>query len=786
MGWRRPPQWMHLLFALVSLLACLYVLAKFSAYRAESAQALVDGRRLEIFFAISTLGVLPWFVATYTQVRPRPLLFTLTALAFASGVGNFVLPYGLGFVELPEFRQQVLPWGEVVADLRVHQRGLWFNLAWANILSGFVYAAYACFRQYRRGDRQRALTLGFAFAVFLVFVLFNQAVNYEVVEFVHTAEFGFISLVLLMSRALCRELRTSDEALKISEERLRATLDNSPGVAVQWFDRAGRVMYWNTASEKLYGIPSAQAVGKTMLELLHTPEQFREFLDMIALIESQGHVHGPAEIDIRSVRGAEVSVLYTMFATPGSGSEPIFVCMDVDISERKRAEARIRRMAYTDYLTGLANRAALDEHVAQALRQVKLSGQQGAMLLIDLDHFKTINDALSHEVGDFVLRDVARRLTATAAGRAFVARLGGDEFVLVMSEISDNAETAMSHARQLAEAVAAVLANPFFIDEQTLNVGASIGVVLYPLAGATEQDILRHADIALYRAKSQGRNAIEFFLPSMQAKVDERLQVERGLRHALEHRELVLLFQPKLDRSAQVIGAEALLRWRQPGRGLVEPANFIPVAEETGLIHAIGQWVLAEACAQLKLWGDTSLTAQLGLAVNVSSWQFIRGDFVQQVERLLAHSGVDPARFTLEITESALFYDVESAIVKMHALRRLGLRLSMDDFGTGFSSLSYLKKLPLNELKIDRSFVETITSDVPDVFLSSIVSIGHAMGMTVVGEGVESEVQHRALIAMDCDGFQGYLWSVPLASDAFAQWVAAQKSPSIRTDEDVI
>jgi diguanylate cyclase (GGDEF)-like protein/PAS domain S-box-containing protein len=1064
-GLRRPPQRAHLLFALLSLAVSLYVLAKLGAYRADSVQTLVDMRRAEFSFIVLIFSALSWFAAAYTGEWSRPWLTVLNTWVIVLFVANLVLPLGIFFVQEPEVQRLVLPWGERVTDLRVHQRGAWFYAALSGVLLSFVHAGQVCVRQYQRGERGRAKAFALALAVFVSLIMFNQAVNFGHIEFVHTAEFGFIALVLLMSRALGRELRQHADALKdsearfrslveqspfsiqmltpdgrttqvnraweamwgvkqeamanynvlndrqlvekgvmpylqrgfagesvqippvvynpqdtpevagapfrdrwvrayvypiedearrvrevvlmhedvterkrteaalqTSEERLRATLDNTPGVAVQWFDRAGRVLYWNTASEKLYGISAEQAVGKTMLELLHTPEQFREFLDLIATIERQGHACGPAEIDIRSISGAKVSVLYTMFAIPGAGTEPIFVCMDVNITERKRAEeaikniaagvsaqtgenffrdlvthlaalfeaeyafvgvfnetradamttlavcahgavapnmtyvlantpcanvvgqqtcaypsgvqqlfpqdrllvdmgaegyigtplfdvqgapigiiavlsqtplkhveqlhemleifaaraaaeiqrlnaeTRIRRMAYSDYLTGLANRAALHEHLAQVLRQALQLGQQGAMLLIDLDHFKTINDALSHEIGDLVLRDVARRLTETAANEAFVARLGGDEFVLVMPPVSDDAEITAARAHRLAESVANTLATPFIMGEQTLNVGASIGVVLFPQAGATELDILRHADIALYRAKSQGRSTVQFFLPSMQATVDERMQVERGLRQALGRGGLVLQFQPQLNRFEQVVGAEALLRWHRPGKGVVGPEGFITVAEETGLIHSIGQWVLAEACDRLRDWEGAALTEPLGLSVNVSSWQFVRDDFVRQVERQLSRSGASPARLTLEITESALFYDIEDAMEKMRALRALGLRLSMDDFGTGFSSLSYLKKLPLNELKIDRSFVQAIATETTDVFLRSIVAIGHALGMTVVGEGVETKVQRNALAAMGCDGFQGYLWSEPLSADALAEWAATQEN----------
>lgn len=932
LGWRRPQQRVHLLFGLLCLTVAAYVLAKLGTYHADTPQELVAMRRWVVSCAAVFLSILPWFVAVYTGETRRAPLIALSALGAFMLMANLVLPFGIFFAELPDVHRISLPWGEAVTDLRMHKPNPWFYTGLGIFLSSFIYAGYACARQYLRGERRRARSLGLALAVLFVLILFNQAVNFGGIEFVHTAEFGFVALVLLMNWSLSQELHQGAEQLEASERRFRSLVEQSP-FSIQVLAPDGRTLQVNQAWEKLWGISGQALANYNILEdhqlaqkgilpymqrgfageslelppIIYNPRETQDLPDApfrdhwvrayiypikdeakhvreVILMHEDISERKQAEDAIRNIAAgvsahtgedffrdlvahlaalfdadhAFVGVLdahdrrvvnsnavharggiaknfsYPLDHTPcanvvdqgtcvypsdvqrlfpkdhllvemeceGYIGTPLFDAQGEAIGlvvvlsrkplaqtgnmreileifaaragaelQRLHAEEHIRQIAYRDYLTGLANRASLHEYLSSLLERSRQSGRQSAMLLIDLDHFKTINDALSHQIGDLVLCEVARRLTQTAGETAFVARLGGDEFVLLAPEISGNSGTAASHAGQLAEAVIAALEKPVVTGEQSFNVDASIGVVLFPHAGADEHEILRHADIALYRAKSQGRGSIQFFLAEMQESVTERLEVEKILRHALAHDGLALHLQPQLDRNGSIAGVEALLRCQQQDGGLVAPDKFISVAEETGLIHPVGQWVLARACACLKSWESQASTSALRLSVNVSSWQFVRDDFVAQVEKHLVQSGANASRLTIEITESALFYDIEDAIRKMHALKSLGLRLALDDFGTGYSSLSYLKKLPLDELKIDQSFVQTITSQTPDVFIESIIAIGHTMGMSIIAEGVEIAAQHDALAAMGCDGFQGYLWAEPIPEDAFVEWV---------------
>lgn len=443
--------------------------------------------------------------------------------------------------------------------------------------------------------------------------------------------------------------------------------------------------------------------------------------------------------------------------------------------QRLRAETYIRRMAYQDYLTGLASRAHLHEHLSEVLPRMRLSGECGALLLIDLDHFKTINDALGHDVGDEVLRAVARRLTNAVAEQAFLARMGGDEFVVLMATGSRRMEEAENIARELAQKIMMKLSSPIYVGQRAFTVGASIGVTIFPDNGETELDIMRHADMALYQAKSLGRGMIQLYLPSLQAAAANRLHMEEGLRLAIANKELEVYFQPLVDASGRMTGAETLLRWHHPELGDISPDTFIPVAEETGLIQSIGGWVFEQACALRIHWLHTGVPFNGYLSINVSAWQFAHPDFVDQVRSILSTYQIDSHLLMLELTETALLYDLEETIAKLKALRSLGLRVALDDFGTGYSSLAYLKDLPLDLIKIDRAFVSELTATTEHSLVESIIAIGQHMQLGIIAEGVESEMQLDILSKLGCENFQGYFFSRPLPEKDFLEWVAGNQ-----------
>jgi diguanylate cyclase (GGDEF)-like protein/PAS domain S-box-containing protein len=456
------------------------------------------------------------------------------------------------------------------------------------------------------------------------------------------------------------------------------------------------------------------------------------------------------------------------YDTQGSFLGYIGHCLD--ITERRQAEAEIRRLAYYDALTELPNRRLFMDRLTQALAAARRSEHVGALLFIDLDQFKRVNDARGHDIGDSVLQQVSNRLTRFLREEDTVARLGGDEFVVLLVNLANTTESAARLAMGVAEKIRGVMESPFKVDDGEYHIGASIGITVFPKEGESEDDLLREADTAMYRAKDAGRNAVVYFEAAMQDSVRARLALEQDLHRAIADKELLLYLQPQVDAHGRLVGAEALLRWQHPSRGLISPLAFIPVAEESGQIIALGHWVLAEAARLLKQCDDTG--RPLRLAVNVSPRQFRQTGFVTQVRDILQEAGADPTHLVLEVTESLVIEDIHDTIAKMEELNKLGIHFSIDDFGTGYSSLAYLKRMPLHELKIDRTFVQDAPHDPNDAALvDTILSVAHHLNLAVVAEGVETEAQFNFLKDRQCGGFQGYLFDRPLPWDEFtARW----------------
>ncbi len=462
--------------------------------------------------------------------------------------------------------------------------------------------------------------------------------------------------------------------------------------------------------------------------------------------------------------------------------EPPKICGTLrDITERKQAEARIEYLAYFDALTELPNRRLLLDRLEQNLSRARRYRHYGAMLFLDLDRFKNINDSLGHPVGDALLKEVARRMTLGLRNEDTVSRLGGDEFVMLLSELGDDPVTAAAKAQKKAEQIRESLAEKYQIMGHELHITPSIGVAMFPASEDNQEagnDILRHADTAMYRAKDDGRDSIRFFLPSMQSAADDRLAIEKELRYALERDEISLYYQPQVDASGGIIGAETLVRWNHAERGFISPAVFIPVAEATGLILPIGEWILRHACRQLKTWADQGHDMP-HLAVNVSPRQFRQPDFIQQICDILEETGADPNQLGLELTEGMVIDNIADTIEKMQGLKQLGIELSIDDFGTGYSSLAYLKKMPLDILKIDQSFVRDIESDANDAaIVETIIAMANHLDLKVIAEGVETEFELDFLERKGCKSFQGYLFSRPLPEQQFSTMLAAGKVAS--------
>ena len=454
------------------------------------------------------------------------------------------------------------------------------------------------------------------------------------------------------------------------------------------------------------------------------------------------------------------------------------VLADLQVMQQRLSanEEAIHRLAYYDPLTDLPNRRLLRDRIQAALAVSRQDDRHRALLLLDLDNFKTINDTLGHEVGDQYLVEMARRLRQCVQAPHAVARIGGDEFVVLADALSEDETAALAQAQALASDMLAIVAQPCSLAGQVYHGSASIGICLFRNHNASIKDLLRRADAAMYQAKNAGRNGHCLFDPSMQAELEERAALEAALRGAVQAGQLQLHYQVQVGATGRPVGAEVLLRWNHPVHGSVPPSQFIPIAESTGLILPIGAWVLEQSCAQLKAWERHPRTRSLDLAVNVSARQFRHPDFVDQVRQALTQVGANPARLVLELTESLVLDDLADTVTKMQALQQHGVRFALDDFGTGYSSLAQLKRLPLHHLKIDRSFVQDIVSDPSDAaIVQTIIGMARNLGLNVIAEGVETTAQRQALLNLQCLVFQGYFFGKPLPIERFDQWL--EQSP---------
>jgi len=451
-----------------------------------------------------------------------------------------------------------------------------------------------------------------------------------------------------------------------------------------------------------------------------------------------------------------------------NGNVTNYVATLTDITQSKQAEQEIEDLAYYDPLTHLPNRRLMIDRIHHAMAASTRSGNEGALLFLDLDRFKTLNDTHGHDMGDILLQQVADRLTDTIREGDTVSRFGGDEFVILLEGLSAQPIEAAAQTEDIANKILSSINRPYQLASHQYNCTTSIGIALFDDHKSEVEDLLKHADIALYKAKDDGRDTLRFFDPQMQASITARVKLEKELNQAIEQKQFQLYYQPQVDHSQNLLGAEALIRWNHPERGLVPPIDFIPVAEQNGTILVLGQWVLDTACEQLKVWRQDTVTHDLTLSVNVSAKQFRQPSFVSQVIMITQQHDINPTRLKLELTESLLLDNIEDTIAKMNALAKVGIQFSLDDFGTGYSSLQYLKRLPLYQLKIDKSFVDDLVTDSNDeVIVRTIIAMAHSLGLSVIAEGVETKEQQKCLLAEGCTHYQGYLYSKPVPLDRF-------------------
>ncbi|OPY57860.1 MAG: Cyclic di-GMP phosphodiesterase Gmr [Pelotomaculum sp. PtaU1.Bin035] len=556
------------------------------------------------------------------------------------------------------------------------------------------------------------------------------------------------------------ERKRAKEALLESEERYRALTENTYDL-ISEISNDGRFLYTSPNYKDVLGYEPGELINRSVVDFVHQEDypalraSFRRVFEHYALGQViYRFMHKNGELLWFESTGKN-------YRTATDESRVVFVSRD--ITERQRYAETIRHQAFHDAVTGLPNRMLFKDRLTLAMAHAKRNKQMLGVLFLDLDRFKIVNDTLGHDVGDQLLKSVARRLTNYVREDDTIARFGGDEFTVLLPEITQ-AESVAKIAQKILEAIR----EPFNIDDHELYIATSIGIALYPNDGEDAETLLKNADTAMYRAKEKGKNNYQLYTPAMNARAFERLAMENGLRRALERGEFLVYYQPKVNiNTGKIVGMEALVRWQTPDRGLIPPGEFIPLAEDTGLIVPIGEWVLRTACTQNKAWQDAGFTP-MRVAVNLSARQFQLQDLVGVVSRVLKDTGLDPQWLELEITESVAMQNAEYAVKMLHELKEMGIQLAIDDFGTGYSSLSYLKRFPINKLKIDKSFVNEIGTALDNsAIASTVIVLGQSLKLGVVAEGVETEEQFDFLRLHQCDEMQGYLFGKPVPPEKF-------------------
>ena len=556
---------------------------------------------------------------------------------------------------------------------------------------------------------------------------------------------------------------------KQAEEQLRlaaTTFESQQGVMIT--DKDANILRVNKAFTEITGYSQEQVMGKNPRILSsgrHDQAFYQALWDQLL---STGRFEG--ELWNRRQNGEIYPEWQTITAVKNDAAEVnYYVCVFSDITEKKNAESKIHAMAFYDSLTNLPNRRLLLDRFDQELATAKRHKQFGAVLFLDLDHFKSLNDSQGHLAGDELLIQVATRLVSMLREEDTPARLGGDEFVVLLHAASESVSTVVDQAWVVAEKIKDTLNEPFVLNANPYQLSTSIGIALFPDNHKSPETILQQADTAMYRSKTSGRNAISFFNPGMQEAADLRLKLEQDIRTAIENNQFILFYQPQVDAKGSVVSMEALIRWEHPEKGILPPADFIPVAEESGLILGMGQWILLEACNRIKAWQNAGVNPPR-IFVNVGPRQFRQPDFVEQVKHAIDTNGIAPQRLGIELTESVMIIDMDDTLAKIQALKALGIAVAVDDFGTGYSSLMYLKQLPIDTLKIDQRFVRDILTDANSaVIVETIIAMARHLDLSVIAEGVETPRQLALLRQQGCPAFQGNYFSHPLPAARYAE-----------------
>ena len=664
----------------------------------------------------------------------------------------------------------------------------WFSSGENNYPLAFIYlpvSFWVAFRYKQKGATLFLVALSI-FAIYGTSQGYGPFVRESVNESLLLLQ-GFMGVMVIATLVLAAsvdESRKANKKLTESQDQLKKIVEEQTGylklaenesvLAENVFNKSvqaifitnseGIILRTNSAFSKITGYSVEQSIGRDP-RFLRSDKHDKSFYDQLwHELLKEGSWQG--EVWDRRKNGEVFPTWQTMTAVRDEKGKAIqFISIFSDISEKKQTEERIHHLAHYDIVTGLKNRAAFHDQLAKQISYADRQKHKLALLYLDLDNFKLINDASGHPVGDQLLKHIATRIKSMIREEDTIARLGGDEFVILLVDINNSKDAAV-----VAEKVLLEMAKPILLEHTEVVVTGSVGISTYPMDGHDADVLLKNADVAMYRAKEKGRNNFQFYTAEMNDQAEERLKLESDMRKALQRNEFILHFQPQVNlETGRIIGCEALVRWQHPERGLIPPNIFIPVAEESGLIRQLGEWVLYTACMQQKKWHQTELYS-ICMAVNISGRQFISQQLIFEIKKIIADTEIDPNKLELELTESTIMENVEENITVLQKLHDMGVQLSIDDFGTGYSSMAYLKRFPIDKLKIDQSFVRDIVTDEDDAaIVNATTALGHNLHMQVIAEGVETQEQLQFLKNNGCDEIQGYYFSRPVTADEFTE-----------------
>ena len=759
---------LYLAFAAMCFCAAAFQFSAAVYYMSDTVAEAAAALRWEIAFLTVFFPAYFLFVARYTgQRRIKPWLAAIVSIFGVMMVVNFFSPYSLRFSHLEMIAPLRLPWGETLVRFS-GTPALGAEIFRLAVLCLLLWIVWRSVVQFRSGERRMAMFLVACQILLILAIVWQGMVDHGLLDSFYVGGFSFLGLVMLMSASLALELQdlTSRIDANTSELRVAATAFETQE-AIMVTNANKEILRVNQAFTRITGYSAEDAKGKNPVMLKsdrHSDQFYSDMWDTVARDKYwQGEVwHKRKSGDV-----------YPEWCTITAVTNPVgrvtnYICAFSDISRSKQAEEEILNLAFYDPLTKLPNRRLMLERLSYMLDNSMRQNHHGAILFIDIDNFKTLNNTNGHDLGDLMLIEVAKRLKGCVRIDDTVARLGGDEFIAILEGLGAERAQAVAQVETVVRKILISLNRPYFLRDHEYQSSASIGINLFCDKKFALEELLKHADTAMHQAKAYGRNNFCFFDPEMQAIMEARATLENDLRHALPLRQFKLYYQMQVDRGGCLAGAEALLRWEHPEHGLVSPAQFIPIAEETGMILPIGNWLLETACAQVKSWEKDSRTNRLCLSVNVSARQFYQPDFVEQVHQIILRNAINPSLLKFELTEGLVLNNISDSIIKMKALEEIGVHFSMDDFGTGYSSLSYLTQLPLGQVKIDQSFVHNIFKKSTDaIIVQAIIGMADNLGMEVVAEGVETEAQYDFLKRHGCTIFQGNLFSKPVSAVEF-------------------